>query len=226
MEATQYCKYCNNNININLFRHNRKKCKNCEKKEGREYRKSDYGRQKAITWTNNNKERHTELQSAWAKNNRDHINVKYNNRTRSDFNFKMKKACSKHLYNNLHKKSSTMKYFSCDIELFTKWLKYCFTDNMTMENHGSYWHLDHVIPISLFDLTKPEEVHLCFHYLNYMPLKAKENIIKQNKIIYSQLLTHSDNIIKFHIENVLHVDNNYIQLLARHLIMSGTSLEF
>ncbi len=222
MSDTQLCKYCGNQVKLALFRHNRRKCKNCEKKDGREYRKSDIGAMKAKTWSLNNKETHKKLQSDWAKNNRQHLNNKYNTRYHNDLHFKIKKLCHKHLLNNLNKKSSTMTYFSCDIELFIKWLEYCFIDEMSMENHGSYWHLDHVIPVSLFDLSKPEEVYLCFHYLNYMPLKAMDNIIKQNNIIYSQLLTHSDNIINFHLENILKIDNDYFQLLARHLTMRET----
>jgi hypothetical protein len=223
---TQICKYCNNQVLIALFRKNRKKCKNCEKKYGREYRNNEHGKQKAKTWSNNNKARHTILQSEWAKNNRNHLNNKYNVRTKSDHNFKIKKACQRQLLLNLKKTSTTMKYLSCDIDLFIKWLSFCFDKNMNMNNHGSYWHLDHVIPISLFDLQAEEEIRLCFHYLNYMPLPAKDNISKQNKIIYSQLITHMDNIIEFHIKNELSIDKKYFELLARHLTMPGISLEF
>lgn len=226
MEEFKLCKYCERELPIDCFRHNRCKCKKCEKDYGRKYRQSDIGKQKAIEWSNNNKNKHKKLQSEWAKNNRKHLNNKYNQRYHSDFTFKIKKLCHKHLLNNLFKNSSTMKYFSCDIELVVKWLKYCFTDKMTINNHGNYWHLDHVIPISRFNLNNPDEVYLCFHYLNYMPLSAYKNISKQNKIIYSQLLTHSDNIINFHIKNNINIDKKYFQLLARHLKSSGNSLEF
>ena len=93
-----------------------------------------------------------------------------------------------------------------------------------IQNHGTYWHLDHVIPVSFFDLNDPDELYLCFHYLNYMPITANDNL--NNKIIYSQLLTHSDNIINFHIKNNINIDKKYFQLLARHLKSSGNSLEF
>ena len=52
--VTQLCKYCEKIVEIELFRKNRKKCKNCERKCGREYRKSDYGKQKAKIWSTNN----------------------------------------------------------------------------------------------------------------------------------------------------------------------------
>ena len=226
MEKLKLCKYCKKELPINCFRHNRCKCKDCEKYYGRKYRQCGIGKQNAIEWSNNNKDKHKKLQSEWAKNNRQHLNYKFNFRYHDDFTFKMKKNCHRQLLKNLNKKSSTMKYFSCDIELFTKWLRYCFTNEMTMNNHGSHWHLDHVIPISLFDLNNPDEVYLCFYYLNYMPIKAKDNLSKNNKIIYSQLLTHSDNIINFHIKNNINIDKKYFQLLARHLNSSGNSLEF
>ncbi len=59
-----------------------------------------------------------------------------------------------------------------------------------------------------------------------MPLPSKENLSKHNKIMYSQLIIHLNNIINFHIKNELSIDKKYYQLLARHLIMTGNSLEF
>ena len=59
-----------------------------------------------------------------------------------------------------------------------------------------------------------------------MPLSVYDNLSKNNKIIFSQLLIHSDNIINFHIKNNINIDKKYFQLLARHLKSSGNSLEF
>jgi hypothetical protein len=51
-----------------------------------------------------------------------------------------------------------------------------------LENHGKEWHIDHVIPISKFDLNNQEEQILAFNWRNTMPLSCKENLSKNNKI--------------------------------------------
>ena len=37
-----------------------------------------------------------------------------------------------------------------------------FTEEMTFENYGPYWHVDHVIPCSKFDLSNDENIGNCF----------------------------------------------------------------
>lgn len=44
------------------------------------------------------------------------------------------------------------------------------------------WHIDHVMPLSKFDLNNPEEVKKAFTPENHQWLTAKENIRKGNKI--------------------------------------------
>jgi len=47
---------------------------------------------------------------------------------------------------------------------------------MTWDNHGQDgWHVDHIKPQYLFDLTNPKQQKECFHYTNLQPLWAHEN---------------------------------------------------
>jgi hypothetical protein len=54
---------------------------------------------------------------------------------------------------------------------------------MTMENYGSYWHIDHIKPRSLFTYTsiEDEQFKKCWALSNLQPLEALENIRKGNK---------------------------------------------
>jgi hypothetical protein len=62
------------------------------------------------------------------------------------------------------------------------YLESLFVDGMSWENYGiKGWHIDHIKPISSFNLKDPEEQLKCFHYTNLQPLWAHDNIRKSNK---------------------------------------------
>jgi hypothetical protein len=50
---------------------------------------------------------------------------------------------------------------------------------MNWSNYGiNGWCIDHITPISSFDLTDIEQVKMCFNYKNTQHLWAKDNIKK------------------------------------------------
>jgi len=65
-----------------------------------------------------------------------------------------------------------------------KYLERQFDDKMNWDNYGSYWHIDHIKPISLFNYIMPEdkEFKLCWELSNLQPLEKIENIKKSNKV--------------------------------------------
>ena len=44
------------------------------------------------------------------------------------------------------------------------------------------FHIDHIIPLSSFDLNDSEQIKIAFAPENYQWLTAKENLIKSNKL--------------------------------------------
>ena len=55
-----------------------------------------------------------------------------------------------------------------------------FTEGMTRENYG-LWHVDHIRPLSSFDLTDPEQQKQAFHFSNTQPLWGPDNLKKSDK---------------------------------------------
>ncbi len=70
------------------------------------------------------------------------------------------------------------------IDQLKKHLEKRFLPGMSWENYGTYWHIDHKIPISVFNFEHPEDIdfRICWSLKNLQPLTAKENIIKSNKL--------------------------------------------
>ena len=87
------------------------------------------------------------------------------------------------------KSAPTFKLLGCTTDQIRQYLESLFTEGMTWENYGRTncalldgWQIDHIIPCSAFDLTKPAEQKKCFHYTNLQPMWARENMVKGCKI--------------------------------------------
>jgi hypothetical protein len=202
-DVNYICNGCGINKYASNFRPSRKKCRDCERKHGRNYRKSDIGKNKAILWSEENKEIHKKLQSEWYQNNKPKIYKKYNDRLKNDVNFKLKVICKGRICMAIKKEKSTDKYIGCGSSFLKEWLQFCMKKEMTFDNHGKIWHLDHVIPINKFNLNDENKQNICFNWKNISPEFASYNIKKGDNIINEQVLKHIDNLVKFHrIKNI------------------------
>jgi hypothetical protein len=74
----------------------------------------------------------------------------------------------------------------CDMDFLKRWFIFHFEldkdKDINFSNHGSRWHLDHVIPCRIFDASITSEKEQCFHWSNLRPLLIKENLSKNGKI--------------------------------------------
>jgi hypothetical protein len=132
---------------------------------------------------------------------------------------KFKRYIRTRIYNclrNKNKSKHTVEYLGCSSDEYFKWIL-SYNVNCNLENHGDIWHIDHVIPISKFNLDNEEQQLLAFNWRNTMPLSSTENLSKNNKIIHLQVEQHYKKIVDYHIENNLDLPQEYIDLFAKHL---------
>jgi len=136
-------------------------------------------------WYLKNKEKKLERNKKWYEKNKNYIRKKNKKRRKTDFSYKLIINLRRRTLLALKgkcKSSNTMKLLGINnIEELWLHLEKQFKPGMTRKNHG-FWHIDHRIPCSSFDLTKPEEQAKCFHYTNLQPLWASENLAKGSKI--------------------------------------------
>lgn len=77
------------------------------------------------------------------------------------------------------KSGSAVRDLGCSIEEFKTYISSKFSSGMTWDNYGE-WELDHIIPLSRFDLTDKNQLLSALHYTNYQPLWESDNILKGN----------------------------------------------
>ena len=103
------------------------------------------------------------------------ITYKLNHLLRDRFNKAIK---------NNSKSGSAVSDLGCSIKFLKNYLESKFQDDMSWENHGIHgWHIDHIIPLSSFDLTDREQFLKAVHYTNLQPLWALDNLSKSDKIL-------------------------------------------
>lgn len=144
---------------------------------------------KANLWSEKNpdKKRENNRKHYLANKEQIKLNTKltYQKRVKIDTNFKIAHNLRSRLrkaIKNQEKKGSFVLDLGCSIEQLKKYLESKFQSGMTWDNYGRQgWHIDHVFPLSKFDLTKREEFLKACNYKNLQPLWAADNLRKRNK---------------------------------------------
>jgi len=119
------------------------------------------------------KERRKKQRKKYNINNQKTTNKYNNTRYNNDPQYKLRRLLSnrinKALKNNF-KGGKTIEMLGCSIEKFKLYLEKQFTIEMSWENHGIVWEIDHIKPCSSFDLTNVGEQKECFIFTNMQPL--------------------------------------------------------
>jgi hypothetical protein len=127
-----------------------------------------------------NKEKIKLRKRKYWENHRDEINEKRRRYLDENLSAKIASRVRTRVWIAIKNKNLSLpEYLGCSIEELKSHLESLFTPGMSWENYGKYgWHIDHIVPISIFDLTNPEELRKACHYTNLQPLWWRDNIIK------------------------------------------------
>lgn len=121
-------------------------------------------------------------------------------REEEDLQFKLRKRLRARVYGALTKYREGYTYFvkpgsavrdlGCSMKEFVAHLESQFFPNPRTDEKMSWdnwtpegWHVDHVKPLDLFDLTDPVQFKEAVHYSNLQPLWAFDNLSKGNRFI-------------------------------------------
>ena len=147
--------------------------------------------QRSKEWREKNKER---LQQ-YREENKEHINqlsaFSRKKRRENDVSFRLREVVSNSVRKMLKKNKSSyrkdasiLQYLSFTPDQLKEHLQSQFSAEMSWENYGTYWEIDHIYPQSLLPFSSLEEKNfqVCWSLSNLQPLPKKENKEKSNKI--------------------------------------------
>lgn len=139
-----------------------------------------------------NKEKIREQKRKYRENNREQFRKYFNayniNRRKNDLQFRLNDVMSTNIGKALkHNKNGHCWESLVDYTLqdLIQHIEKQFDKNMSWENYGSYWHIDHIIPKSWFIYKTPEDIgfKMAWDLDNLQPLEASKNFLKGNKIV-------------------------------------------
>jgi hypothetical protein len=115
--------------------------------------------------------------------------IKSDNRMKSDINTKIKARLRRRIRtimdtNSVKKLDNSINLLGCSISEYKNYLESKFLDGMTWDNYGTAWHIDHIIPLSAYNISVKENQYKAFYYANTQPLFVKDNLSKGNRLPY------------------------------------------
>lgn len=167
------CKKCKSIQKGIYYRNNREKCE----KASKDYRENNKEKCRAYhkDYRKKNKKKRGILANVWFKNQR-----------KTNPKFKLNVNISSAIYKSL-KGNKNGKHWEniigYTLNNLKQHLERLFTNGMTWDNYGE-WVIDHKMPISVFNFTRPEheDFKKCWSLSNLQPLWAEDNLKKWAKL--------------------------------------------
>ena len=112
-----------------------------------------------------------EFNKFYARQNRTRIKLYEKNKRKTFLNFK--KACNLRSRSNkafksqnVEKLNKTFDFLGCSQSFFKRWILHQLYGNLTEENYGKIWCLDHCYPLSKINLSDKNEMNKSTNWIN------------------------------------------------------------
>jgi hypothetical protein len=167
-----YCRHCNKEYYIN----------NKQKHNSRMRELYILNRERCVEYQSLNKDRIKKTKAKWYQDTKEERREKrrnYNkNRKQTEPLFKLKCNIRTLIINSIKKggykkNTKTANILGCEYEYLMEHLESQFDTNMNWSNHGTYWDIDHIIPVS--SAKTEEDIIKLNHYTNLQPLESTYN---------------------------------------------------
>jgi hypothetical protein len=153
-----------------VYREKHREKRNAEKKAWYQANKA-HKLQKDKEYREADPERHKRIQNEYWKN-----------RYHTDINYKLRKILRGSLKRGLFDgEKSILEYLDCSLEEIKAHIESMFSPEMTWDNHGKIWDIDHIEPLCSFDLTDDFQIKRATRKDNLRPLIKQLNLLKSKE---------------------------------------------
>jgi hypothetical protein len=174
------CKVCTKTYKAKYYQENKDRLLSGFKARYLENSEKYKSRQRELR--NSNPEIYNQRVLEYQKLNKDKVNKRHKDweaqQRQTNPQFKIRSSIRGHLNSAIKRNSKrgvAIEQLGCSIEYYKDYLSKKFKHDMTWDNRGSVWSIDHIIPLSAFDLTDAEQLKQACHYTNTQPLYITEN---------------------------------------------------
>lgn len=180
---TMICCECSYLHGKKFYKENPESIKRVKKKSYELHKDSHKDRN--TKWRKENREKDNQHKKNWKLRNKEKYSKmvsEYDKKRRADPIKRISRNLSKAIWQSLKGKKgglTWLSYVDFTIEELSIHLESKFKPEMTWDNYGSYWHVDHIRPLSWFNLETDFKQAWCLE--NLQPLEAELNLSKNNR---------------------------------------------
>lgn len=168
------------------YNDNRKDIKSRYDKTYREVNK-EILEKKSLIHRENTKNKKREYDREYRKNNAQRIKLLHRNKLRLFIRNRIRQNLKQRQLHIIrtqqtNKQGKFVELAGIGVDGLMSYLESKFKKGMSWDNYGTKgWHIDHIKPLCLFDLTQLGQQKIAFHYANLQPLWWFENMKKGKK---------------------------------------------